>query len=108
MDVSDELQHFDGTGSELFRQLVLQWLRLFDEARFVDVLDELDADLFEPRHRLVFEVQGLAGIVRPTSSAAVWTQPFCSSLRLFHTLSLTQTTLLFASCSVNDMIGATS
>src|SRR6201987_3132905 len=43
--------------------------------------------------------KAFAGIVCPTSSAAACTQPFCSSLRLFQTLSLTQTTLLFASCS---------
>ena len=50
----------------------------------------------------------LDGSTLATSSAAAWTQPFCSSLRLFHTLSLTQMTLLFASCWVSDMTGATS
>jgi hypothetical protein len=50
LHVSDKLQNFDRTRPELSRQLVLQWLRLFDKARFVDVLDELDADFFQPGH----------------------------------------------------------
>src|SRR6516165_938405 len=42
----------------------------------------------------------LAGWFLLTSSAAVWTQLFCSGERLLHNLSLTQVKLLFASCSV--------
>src|SRR5271169_3394930 len=56
LDVSDELQDLHRTRSELLGQLVLQRLCLLDEARLVDVLDELNADLFEPRHRLVLQV----------------------------------------------------
>jgi hypothetical protein len=50
LHVSDELQDLDRTGTELLGQLVLQWLRFFDKARFVDVRDEFDTDFFEPRH----------------------------------------------------------
>src|SRR5215467_15267405 len=50
----------------------------------------------------------LAGWLRLTSSAAACTQPFCSEERLFHSLSLTQVKLLFASCSVIESTGATS
>src|SRR6266581_3069597 len=59
LHVSDELQDFYRAWAELLRQLVLQWFRLLDEARFIDILDELHADLFQSRHRLVFEAQGL-------------------------------------------------
>src|SRR6516162_354523 len=50
----------------------------------------------------------LAGWFLLTSSAAACTQPLCSEERLFHTLSLTQVKLLFASCSVIESTGATS
>src|SRR5215471_17721105 len=50
----------------------------------------------------------LAGWFLLTSSAAAWTQLFCSGERLLHNLSLTQVKLLFASCSVIDSTGATS
>src|SRR6266436_6300735 len=59
LHVSDQLQHFSGARAELLRQLVLQRFRFLDEARLVDILDKLHTDLFEPRHRLVFEPQGL-------------------------------------------------
>src|ERR1700722_2645986 len=49
-----------------------------------------------------------AGSFAPTSVAAACTQPFCSSLSDAHSLSLTQITLLLASCSVIDRTGATS
>src|ERR1700678_3847035 len=49
-----------------------------------------------------------AGCFEPTSAAAVCTQPFCSSLSDAHSLSLTQMSLLLASCSVMDSTAATS
>ena len=45
------------TGAELLRQLVLDRLGILDEAGLVDVLDELQPHLFQPAHRLVFELQ---------------------------------------------------
>ena len=84
--------------AELLGDLVLDRLGGSDEAALVDVLDELDADLLELAKRLMLERQ----------SAAVCTHFFCSSLKLVQARSLTQITLLLASCSVSDMIGATS
>src|ERR1700677_4350954 len=49
-----------------------------------------------------------AGSFAPTSAAAACTQPFCSSVSEAQSLSLTQMTLLLASCSVIDSTGATS
>src|SRR5438552_17339372 len=50
LHVSDELQDFYRAGAELLRQLVLQRFRLLDKARFIDILDELNTDLFQSRH----------------------------------------------------------
>jgi hypothetical protein len=52
--------------------------------------------------------KALAGCTLFISSAAVCTHFFCSAIRLAHTLSLTNSTELLASCSVTDMTGATS
>src|SRR5215472_5299857 len=53
-------------------------------------------------------LSALAGWVRLTSSAAACTQPCCSGVRLFQSLSLIQTRELLASCSVIESTGATS
>ena len=53
-------------------------------------------------------LSAIAGSRFDTSSAAACTHFFCSAVRLFQVLSLTQMQLLFASCSVIDSTGATS
>ena len=65
--------------------------------------------IFSSRARDSFSIsKAFAGCTLFMSSAACCTHFFCSAVRPAQTLSLTKRTELFASCSVTDMIGATS
>src|SRR6478736_954356 len=55
--VADQIEHFYRIRPEIRRELVLDRLADRREAALVDVLDNLDADLFELRLRLVFELE---------------------------------------------------
>src|SRR4051812_10648248 len=56
LDVAHHVQDLDRVGAEILGELVLDGLAHRLEARLVDRGDDLDADLLEPRARLVLHL----------------------------------------------------
>src|SRR5262249_40501766 len=107
-DAADQIFDLGRMWTEVGRHLVEVRIGDLLETGLIDITDDLDADRLQPGGRFMLERDSLGRLVLLTSSAAAWTQLFCSGERPLHNLSLTQVKLLFASCSVIDSTGATS
>src|SRR5437660_2692536 len=57
LDVPNELEDLHRVRTELLCELILDWLRRFDEARLVDVIDDLHADRLQFFGGILLELQ---------------------------------------------------